>query len=140
MQARLKDQQTRLAGATKKLTTSNEQMRLKEKEFKELKDTWASETITCHTNYKNFEGEECGLKKIRGELFKMQGGETSAFFQDCAISDWEADECSKSCAKGTMVLSRSIVTPMKGGTKCPPLAKTKECNLQKCPNDCHTAG
>jgi len=139
LESRLKDQQTRLGSATKKLTVSNEQMRLKEAEFHELKATWASETVTCHGNYENFEGEECGLKKIRGELFKMQGGDTSAFFQDCSVSEWEADECSKSCAKGTVVLSRGIITPMKGGTKCPPLAKTKTCNMQKCPIDCSLA-
>eukprot|EP00928_Gymnodinium_smaydae_P057485 TRINITY_DN4071_c0_g3_i1.p1 TRINITY_DN4071_c0_g3~~TRINITY_DN4071_c0_g3_i1.p1 ORF type:complete len:654 (+),score=148.39 TRINITY_DN4071_c0_g3_i1:140-1963(+) len=135
-ETRLRDQQTKLAAATQKLSVSNEQMRLKDNEFKKLKKTWATETSTCHGNYENFESQMCGLKKIRGELYKMKGGDSAAFFQDCSVSEWEGQECSKSCAKGVMVLTRSIVTPPKGGTKCPPLAKSKECNFQKCPIDC----
>eukprot|EP00928_Gymnodinium_smaydae_P039016 TRINITY_DN26760_c0_g1_i1.p1 TRINITY_DN26760_c0_g1~~TRINITY_DN26760_c0_g1_i1.p1 ORF type:complete len:551 (-),score=138.06 TRINITY_DN26760_c0_g1_i1:1105-2598(-) len=74
-ESRLKDQQTKLASATQKLSVSNEQMRLKDKEFKKLKSTWGSETTTCHGNYENFESQMCGLKKIRGELYKMKGGD-----------------------------------------------------------------
>jgi len=135
-ETQLKDQQTSLAAGTKKQNNAEEQSRLKTKELHELQRDYDAMTSTCHTNYGTLEGEECGLKKIRGELYKMQGQDNPAFFQDCIVGDWLADECSASCAGGIMRLDRSILTHPVGGSKCPLLVAQKPCNEQKCPIDC----
>jgi hypothetical protein len=135
-EALLKDQQTMLAGATKKQNTAEEQSRLKNKELQQLQKDYDEMTTTCHTNYATMEGEECGLKKIRGELYKMQGQDNPAFFQDCVVSEWLPGECSASCAGGVVTLTRSIMTHPVGGAKCPLLVAQKPCNEQKCPIDC----
>merc|ERR1719321_467582 len=90
----------------------------------------------CSTNYITFETELCALKKIRGELYKLKGGGHSAFFQDCEVSQWDPEECTKKCAGGEQKLTRNVLSPSKGGTKCLPLAATKTCNRQPCPVDC----
>jgi len=54
---------------------------------------------------------------------------------DCvvsAFSDWS--QCSASCGGGTQTRSRSIVVdPLYGGTACPVLTDSRECNTQACP-------
>jgi len=132
----LKDQQTALAGATKKQNNAEESTRLKTIELKELTGDYAQMTETCHNNYQTLEGEECGIKKIRGELYKMQGQDNPAFFQDCVVSEWLLGECSASCGGGIMTMKRTIVTHPVGGSKCPLLVAQKPCNEQKCPIDC----
>merc|ERR1719201_2038594 len=91
---------------------------------------------TCSTNYINFETELCALKKIRGELYKMKGGGHSAFFQDCEVSKWDPEECTKKCGKGEQKLTRSVLTHPNGGAKCLPLAAERSCNMVPCPVDC----
>merc|ERR1719198_2265342 len=91
---------------------------------------------TCSNNYINFETELCALKKIRGELYKLKGGGHSAFFQDCEVSKWDPEECTKVCAGGEQKLTRNVLTPRKGGTKCLPLAAVRSCNNHPCPVDC----
>jgi len=81
------------------------------------------------------------LKKIRGELYKMKGGGHSAFFQDCEVSKWDAEECTKVCKKtlekaGTQKLTRSVLTNRDGGAHCLPLAAERSCNNHPCPVDC----
>merc|ERR1719333_799849 len=82
---------------------------------------------TCSKNYINFETEQCALKKIRGELYKMKGGGTSAFFQDCELSKWGPEECTKSCSTGKQKLIRTVLTHPDGGVKCLPLEAQKSC-------------
>jgi len=91
---------------------------------------------TCSSNYINYESELCALKKIRGEVYKMKHKTKAAFFQDCVVSKWEPDECSKKCNGGEQTLSRGVMTHPNGGAKCLPLAALKKCNLQPCPVDC----
>lgn len=133
---KLKDAQASLAAGTKKQNNAEGQSRLKSAEFKSLSADYERMTTTCHTNYATLESEDCGIRKIRGELYKMQGQNNPAFFQDCVVGEWKADECSASCGGGAMRLTRSVVTHPVGGSKCPMLAATKPCNEDKCPIDC----
>merc|ERR550514_1052200 len=135
-ESKLKDAQTALAAGTKKQNNAESQSRLKSAEFKSLSEDYKRMTATCHTNYATLESEDCGIRKIRGELYKMQGQNNPAFFQDCVVSEWKADECSASCGGGAMRLTRTIVTNPVGGSKCPMLEATKPCNPEKCPIDC----
>jgi len=132
-ETRLKDQQTMLAGSTKKQNGAEEQSRLKTLELNDLNADYATMTGSCHTSYATLEGEECGLKKIRGELAKMSGT-VNAFFQDCVVSEWLPGDCSATCGGGVMKMVRSVVTPPKLGAPCPLLAAQKTCNEHKCPN------
>merc|ERR1740117_897915 len=127
-ESKLKDQQTALAAGTKKQSNAEGQSRLKNKELFTLQTDYAKMTTTCHTNYATLEGEQCGLEKIRGELYMMQGQNNPAFFQDCVVSEWLPEECSASCAGGVMQLSRKITTQPVGGSKCPVLVAQKPCN------------
>jgi len=97
---------------------------------------------TCSGNYINFETEMCALKKIRGELYKMQGGPAGkSFFQDCEVGKWDPEECTKTCHRkaegyGQQKLTRTVMTHPNKGAKCLPLAAVKKCNMQPCPVDC----
>merc|ERR1719198_384693 len=135
-ESKLKDAQTALAAGTKKQNNAEGQSRLKNTELTALLADYDRMTKTCHTNYETYEGEECGMKKIRGELYKMQGQNNPAFFQDCVVSEWLPGECSATCAGGVMQLTRAIVTHPVGGATCPLLTAQKPCNEHKCPIDC----
>merc|ERR1719247_1083414 len=132
----LANSQTKLAGATEKEATAGEEARQTAAEHEQLEDDLMKQMKTCSGNYINFESELCALKKIRGELYKMKGDGHSGFFQDCEVSKWEPEECSKKCAGGEQKLTRSVLTPRKGGTACLPLVAMAGCNHQPCPVDC----
>merc|ERR1719409_1530805 len=132
----LENAQTKLAEATQKEATAGETARQTAKENNQLNDDLQKQMKTCSSNYINFETEMCALKKIRGELYKMKGGGHSAFFQDCEVSKWDPEECTKKCASGTQKLTRSVLPHPNGGTKCLPLAAMRSCNNQPCPVDC----
>merc|ERR1719199_1838860 len=137
----LADAQTKLAAATEKESNAGEIARQTNTENTQLNTDLEKQMKTCSGNYINFETELCALKKIRGELYKMKGGGHSAFFQDCEVSKWDAEECTKVCKKslekaGTQKLTRSVLTNRDGGTKCLPLAAMRSCNNQPCPVDC----
>merc|ERR1719379_1934919 len=71
----------------------------------------------------------------------MKGGGHSAFFQDCEVSKWDPESCTKECAKdgeggGEQKLTRNVLTHPNGGTKCLPLAAMRSCNNHPCPVDC----
>merc|ERR1719183_812773 len=135
----LSNAQTKLAAATEKEATAGENARQTAKENEGLNNDLVKQMKTCSGNYINFETEMCALKKIRGELYKMKGGGHSAFFQDCEVSKWSPEECTKKCAGGEQKLTRSVMTHPNGGTKCLPLAAMKSCNNQPCPVDCKLA-
>jgi hypothetical protein len=135
-ETQLQDQLTALAAATKKQNTAEEQSRLKSIELKGFMADYDAMTTRCHGNYETLEGDECGLKKIRGELYKMKGQDHPAFFQDCVVSDWIAGDCSVSCGGGQLKMSRTIVTGPVGGAACPVMEELKSCNEDKCPIDC----
>jgi hypothetical protein len=63
-------------------------------------------------------------------------GTASPFFQDCEVSKWDPEECTKKCAGGEQKLTRSVLTHPDGGAKCLPLAAMRSCNNAPCPVDC----
>merc|ERR1719262_485956 len=133
----LANAQTKLAQATEKEANAGETARMTAAENDQLNEDLVKQMKTCSQNYINFETELCALKKIRGELYKMKGGGHSAFFQDCEVSKWDPEECSKECATGEQKLTRKILTHPDGGAKCLPLEAMRSCNQQPCPVDCH---
>jgi len=135
----LSNAQTKLAAATEKEATAGETARQTAAENEQLNNDLVKQMKTCSGNYINFETEICALKKIRGELYKMKGGGHSAFFQDCEVSKWDPEECTKVCAGGEQKLTRSVLTHPKDGTKCLPLGAMKSCNNQPCPVNCRLA-
>lgn len=136
----LKDEQTKLAEAMMCEANAAEQGRLGNQEHGQATDDLKSMMKTCSTNYQNFETEICGLKKIRGELYNMRGTGKPTNFQDCQLSSWEAQECSKPCGGGIQKLVRSVVAPPQGGAPCLPLAQMKSCSDNPCPVDCQLEG
>jgi len=137
----LSNAQTKLAAATEKEATAGETARQTASENNQLNADLVKQMKTCSGNYINFETEICALKKIRGELYKMKGDGHSGFFQDCEVSKWDPEECTKTCARdkeggGEQKLTRNVLTHPNGGTKCLPLAAKRSCNNHPCPVDC----
>jgi len=132
----LANSQTKLAQATEKEANAGEIARKTAAKNSQLEADLVKQMKTCSGNYINFETELCALKKIRGELYKLKGDGSSAFFQDCEVSKWDPEECTKKCAGGDQKLTRSVLTHPDGGSKCLPLAAMRSCNNQPCPVDC----
>jgi len=136
----LSNAQTKLAVATEKESTAGETARQTAIENDQLNTDLVKQMKTCSGNYIGFETEMCALKKIRGELYKMKGGDGGvAFFQDCEVSKWDPEECTKKCAGGDQKLTRSVLTHPNGGTKCLPLAAIRTCNNKPCAVNCKIA-
>merc|ERR1719476_510971 len=129
-------QQTKLAFATEKEATAGEKARTVAKTNEEYNADLVQQMKKCSDNYINFETELCALKKIRGELYKMKGAGHPGFFQDCEVSKWGPEECTKECNGGQQKLIRSVLTHPNGGAKCLPLAAISSCNNAPCPVDC----
>merc|ERR1719487_2541137 len=138
----LSNSQTKLGEATTKEATAGETARQTAAQNDQLNADLVKQMKTCSGNYINFETELCALKKIRGELYKMKGDGHSGFFQDCEVSKWDPEQCTKVCKAGsdktggTQKLTRNVLTHPNGGTKCLPLAAMRSCNNQPCPVDC----
>jgi len=137
----LSDAQTKLGFATEKEATAGETARQTAAEHEQLDKDLRGQMKKCTDNYITFESEICALKKIRGELMKMKGDGHSGFFQDCQVSKWDPEECTRKCYQkgqdeGEQKLTRSVLTHPDGGAKCLPLAAMRKCNLQPCPVDC----
>jgi hypothetical protein len=126
----------KLAAATEKESTAGEIARQTAKQNDQYNADLITQMKKCSTNYITFETELCALKKIRGELYKLKGGGHSAFFQDCEVSKWDPEECTKVCAGGEQKLTRNVLSQPKGGTKCLPLVAVASCNNHPCPVDC----
>merc|ERR1719345_384340 len=71
----------------------------------------------CSTNYIDFETELCALRKIRGDVFKKMQAGHKGFFQDCEVTKWSPEACSKVCATGEQKLIRSVLTHPGGENK-----------------------
>jgi len=134
--ANLKDEQTKLADSMMCEANAAEEGRLSNKEHDGATEDLKDMMKTCSTNYQGFETELCGLKKIRGELYKMRGTGKPSLFEDCVVSGWEEQECSKECGGGIQQLTRQVQTQPRGGAKCLPLVQMKSCKNQPCPVDC----
>merc|ERR1719258_169070 len=137
----LSDAQVKLAFATEKEASAGETARQTAAEHEQLDTDLKTQMKTCTDNYLNFESELCALKKIRGELYKMKGDGHSGFFQDCEVSKWDPEECTKKCKRkdgeyGEQKLMRSVLTHPDGGAKCLPLAAMRTCDQHPCPVDC----
>merc|ERR1719274_581587 len=132
----LSDAQVKLAFATEKEATAGETARQTAAEHDQLDADLKTQMKTCTDNYLNFESELCALKKIRGELYKMKGDGHSGFFQDCEVSKWDPEDCTKKCSGGEQKLTRNVLTHPDGGAKCLPLAAMRSCNNQPCPVNC----
>jgi hypothetical protein len=132
----LSNSQTKLAAAMEKEANAGEIARQTAAEHEQLNNDLIKQMKTCSNNYIQFETELCALKKIRGELYKLKGSNHSAFFQDCVVSKWDPEECSKECDSGVQKLTRSVLSHPDGGAKCLPLAAVRSCNNQPCPVDC----
>lgn len=135
-QITLKDAQTDLAQATKELTDAEEQLRLERNRLKELYADFTTEIGTCRKSIGTFASEICGLRKIRTEMGKMQGG-AAIFYQDCEVGEWVEDTCSKPCAGGRQKLRRNITSAPNKGAPCPVLEMEQDCNMQPCPINCN---
>jgi hypothetical protein len=140
----LSDSQTKLATGMEKEATAGENGREVSKENEQYNADLVKQMGICAQNYKDYEMEICALRKIRGDLFKKmtkgKENEHNGFFQDCKMSPWTPEACSKVCAGGTQKIIRSVVEqpgPIDGaGAKCLPKQAMRKCNLHACPINC----
>jgi len=133
---KLEQCQADLAEGMKEEAIAAEDARQTARQHEQLNEDLKRQMKTCSENYINYESEMCSLKKIRGELYKKLKVGYSAFFQDCVVSKWDPEDCSKECGGGEQKLSRNVMTHPNKGAKCLPLSAVKKCNLQSCPIDC----
>lgn len=133
-ETRLKDEQTKLAEATSCESTASEKGRLVSAQYKEIQGDMAKMQKTCQANFQSLLSEQCGLRKIRGEVLRLSGIKGSV--QDCKLGKWEPGQCSAKCGGGSLVLTRSIMMPEQGGAPCLPLQQNRSCNDSPCPIDC----
>lgn len=137
-ETRQKDVQSELARATQEQNAFEEQSRLKTLEAVDMQKDYKGTIEKCELNLKTFEKDMCGVRKVRLELYKMQGQEDKP--QDCEVSAWTPDECPVTCGGGVQRLVRKMtVLPLSGGANCPPLEMQRRCNEQFCPIDCELA-
>lgn len=54
---------------------------------------------------------------------------------DCEVSEWSSwTNCSKTCGTGQQTRTRTLTKQASfGGSNCPPLLETRDCNTQACP-------
>merc|ERR1719440_1861668 len=116
LQGQIQDDEDALSNAQTKLAAATE------------KEATAGETARQTANEND---------QLNADLVKqMKGGGHSAFFQDCEVSKWDPEECTKVCARGPEKLTRSVLTHPNGGAECLPLEAMRSCNNQPCPVDC----
>jgi len=132
----LSSSQTKLATATEKEAGAAEYGREVSKENDQYNVDLLKQMKVCSTNYVNYETDICALRKIRGDVFKKMQPGHSGFFQDCEVTPWTPEACTKKCAGGTQKLTRSVMTHPNGGSKCLPLGAKRRCNLGACPVNC----
>merc|ERR1719407_79728 len=135
----LESSTVKLAAATEKESTAGENGRMVAAENQQYNDDLMKQMKLCKANYMAFENEICALGKIRGDLFKKKQPGHSGFFQDCEVSKWTGEACTKKCAGGEQKLIRSVMTHPEGGAKCLPLTAERSCNHQPCPLNCKLA-
>jgi len=134
LMAQIEEEQGVLADATKIMTEAQQQSALSNSQHRDLNNEYHKEMTQCCENQDEATREICALKKIRGELYTMEGMVSG--ISDCAVTEWVDEECSKTCAGGSQVRKRSIMVFPVNGTSCPPMRMTRSCNKQACPIDC----
>jgi hypothetical protein len=56
---------------------------------------------------------------------------------ECIFSEWEDEDCTRSCGGGTFRKTRSLLNTPSNAVVCGPLqTDIQECNIQECPIDC----
>jgi hypothetical protein len=135
VELKLSDQQTYLAAAMAEEQDAGETGREENKVHHDFETQMFSEREDCSVEMRRLESEECGLKKIRGEISRMSNVE-DPFFQDCEMTEWQAEECSVPCGGGIQKLGRSVITQPYKGASCLPLEAEKGCNWEACPVNC----
>lgn len=131
---RLQEQQEMLAEATTIMIDAAEQSRLKGLQLDHLEGEHKKTDAFCQDTLNQAAVELCKIKSIRQELFKLE--QTRPFIQDCEVSAWTPEECSKPCGGGVQDLVRQVVVPDALGATCPPLDMQRSCNTQECPVNC----
>jgi hypothetical protein len=131
---RLQEQQEMLAGATTVMIDAAEQGRLKSKQLDHLDEERKKMESFCQDSVSRAALQLCKIKSIRQELYKMQN--QRPFIQDCEVSAWTPQSCSKPCGGGVQSLVRQVIVPDDQGATCPPLTMQQNCNEQSCPIDC----
>lgn len=134
LESQLKEEQTNLAAATKSLQ-ENQQLSVSTNEQHSDETTdYHTEMKKCCDTKNQFKAEACALRKIRGELYKLEG--LDAFITDCQVGDWVDEECTVSCGGGTQDRTRAVLINPDNGSECPPLSMVRSCNVGGCPVDC----
>jgi hypothetical protein len=136
----LADSQTNLARATEEEANAGEKARQTAQEVDSYNDDLKKQMKTCSANYLNYESEICALKKIREEMYLIKDHGIPTFFEDCEVSRWKPEECTKKCGGGQQRITREVLTTPSQGAKCLPLTALKSCNLDPCPVDCQLEG
>jgi hypothetical protein len=134
---RLQEQQEMLAEATTIMIEATEQNRLKGQQLDQLEGENKKMAAFCKQSVEQAATELCKIKSIRQELFKIK--QLRPFIQDCEVSSWTPDECSKPCGGGVQNLVRQVVVPNDKGAACPPLTMQRSCNTNQCPVNCDMA-
>jgi len=96
-----------LAQGTGEENEAEKEAKAKGQEHHTLEVAMLQSRTECTNNMRQFESELCALRKIRGEISKVKQ-DTHIFFQDCEVSDWNTEECTKSCGGGIQYLRRSV--------------------------------
>jgi len=137
-EASIKDEQIKLAEATGCENGATERGRTVSAQHSELVKDMANMQKSCGANYQALLSEQCGLRKIRGDVLKLSG--VDANLQDCKLGPWAPQgKCSKKCGGGTLVLERPVMMSDNGGASCLPLQQNRSCNESPCPIDCKVA-
>jgi hypothetical protein len=131
---RLQEQQEMLAEATTIMIDAAEQSRLKGLQLDHLNGEHKKMDSFCQETLSQAALELCKIKSIRQELYKIK--QKRPFIQDCEVSAWTPEECSKPCGGGVQNLVRQVVVPDDKGASCPPLTAQRSCNTQECPVNC----
>lgn len=131
---RLQEQQTMLAETTTIMIDAGEQSRLKGLQLDHFTTERKELDASCQNSVYQAAWELCKIKSLRQELYKME--KKRPFIQDCEVSAWTPEECSKPCGGGVQNLVRQVVVPDDKGSSCPPLTMQRSCNSQECPLNC----
>jgi len=134
LESELSDAQSTLAEATSTMVASNQQSHLSNKNHEDIADRYQKEMDVCCQNRNDLSSEECALKKIRGEMYRLQN--ITQVITDCEVSDWVEGECSVSCGGGTKQYTREVIMQPANGSACPALQMEHDCNKINCPINC----
>merc|ERR1719399_1672448 len=101
---------------------------MRQADFEMARMVEASEKLDkdCKETSTQFQREMCGLKEMRQSIYwKFVNNDQNKVIQDCQVSDWTAEQCSKNCLEdlddspGMQILKRTELSdPSNYGTAC----------------------